>query len=144
MVQVCNCLLFHRTHCWSSLSTYIFAHRFWWTLWTTVVRGKLNQPVLILLTPLSIVWFIPGRSWSFIVPCQQVTSVLMDLKHSHQPMVLQAICASLVNTALRGLQKELAALLVRFVKIVHLKFFLMNCTTAEIILSIYNFLCASQ
>lgn len=68
----------------------------------------------------------------------------MDLKHSHQPMVLQAICASLVNTALRGLQKELAALLVRIVKIVHLLFFLMNCTTAEIILSIYNFLPASQ
>ena len=69
--------------------------------------------------------------------------MLMDLEHSHQPMVLQGICASLVNTALRGLQKELAALLVRIVKIVHLKFFL-NCTTAEIILSIYNFLPASQ
>lgn len=46
----------------------------------------------------------------------------MDLEHSHQPMVLQGICASLVNTALRGLQKELAALLVRIVKIVHLNF----------------------
>lgn len=68
----------------------------------------------------------------------------MDLEHSHQPMVLQGICASLVITALRGLQKELAALLVRFVKIVHLKFFVMNCTTAEIIFLIYNFLCASQ
>ena len=68
----------------------------------------------------------------------------MDLEHSHQPMVLQGICASLVNTALRGLQKELAALLVRFVKIVHLNFFVMNCTTAEIIFLIYNFVCASQ
>lgn len=44
--------------------------------------------------------------------------MLMDLKHPHQPMVLRGICASLVNTALRGLQKELAALLVRYVKIV--------------------------
>lgn len=70
--------------------------------------------------------------------------MLMDLEHSHQPMVLQGICASLVNTALRGLQKELAALLVRFVKIVHLNFFVMNCTTAEIIFLIYNFVCASQ